>query len=86
MQSVPSNENRGRAIAVHRPWTADELEYLKSHYGKMPTRELAAVLGRTPASVKSKANYMSVAYAKPDEKVVRKFPPGVRDYLIGESL
>ena len=71
---------------MHRPWTADELEYLKSHYGKMPTREIAAVLGRTPASVKSKANYMSVAYAKPDEKVVRKFPPGVRDYLIGESL
>lgn len=76
----------GEAIAVHRPWTADELEYLKSHYGKMPTRELAAVLGRTPASVKSKANYIEIAYTKPAENVVRKFPPGIRDYLIGESL
>lgn len=72
---------------MQKHWTADELEYLKSHYGKMPTREIAAVLGRTPASVKSKANYMSVAYAKPPaENVVRKFPPGIRDYLIGESL
>lgn len=76
----------GEAIAVHRPWTADELEYLKSHYGKMPTREIAAVLGRTPASVKSKANYIGIAYTKPAENVVRKFPPGIRDYLIGESL
>jgi len=76
----------GEAIAVHRPWTADELEYLKSHYGKMPTREIAAVLGRTPASVKSKANYIEIAYTKPAENVVRKFPPGIRDYLIGESL
>lgn len=76
----------GEAIAVHRPWTADELEYLKSHYGKMPTRELAAVLGRTPASVKSKANYIGIAYTKPAENVVRKFPPGIRNYLIGESL
>ena len=76
----------GEAIAVHRPWTADELEYLKSHYGKMPTREIAAVLGRTPASVKSKANYIGIAYTKPAENVVRKFPPGIRNYLIGESL
>ena len=71
---------------MHRPWTADELEYIKIHYGKMPTREIAAVLGRTPASVKSKANYIGIAYTKPAENVVRKFPPGVRDYLIGESL
>jgi len=63
------------------------LEYLKSHYGKMPTREIAAVLGRTTVSIYSKAYYLRVAYAKPPaEKVVRKFPPGVRDYLIDESL
>lgn len=67
---------------MHRPWTADELEYLKSHYGKMPTREIAAVLGRTTVSIYSKAYYLR----PPVEKVVRKFPPGVRDYLIGESL
>ena len=78
---------RKEAIAVQKRWTAEELEYIRQHYGKMPTRELAAVLGRTPASVKSKANYKRIAFAKPPaEKVVRKFPPGVRDYLIGESL
>lgn len=72
---------------MQKPWTAEELKYLETHYGKVPTRELAAVLGRTPASVKSKANYKRIAFAKPPaEKVVRKFPPGVRDYLIGESL
>jgi len=72
---------------VQKIWTADEVEYIKIHYGKMPTREIAAVLGRTPASVKSKANYMSVAYAKPPaEKVVRKFPPGIRDYLCGTDF
>ena len=77
---------RKEAIAVQKRWTAEELEYIRQHYGKMPTREIAAVLGRTPASVKSKANYMSVAYAKPAEKVVRKFPPGVRDYLCGTDF
>lgn len=78
---------RKGAIAVQKRWTAEELEYIRQHYGKMPTREIAAVLGRTPASVKSKANYMSVAYAKPPaEKVVRKFPPGIRDYLCGTDF
>jgi hypothetical protein len=67
---------------VKKRWTSEELEYI----GKMPTRELAAVLGRTPASVKAKANYIEIAYTKPAENVVRKFPPGIRDYLIGESL
>lgn len=72
---------------MQKIWTAGEVEYIKSHYGEMPTREIAAVLGRTTASIKSKAYYLRVAYAKPSaEKVVRKFPPGVRDYLIGESL
>lgn len=78
--------NIGRVIAVQKRWTAEELEYIRQHYGKMPTRELAAVLGRTPASVKSKANYIGIAYTKPAENVVRKFPPGIRNYLIGESL
>jgi len=76
----------GEAIAVQKIWTADELEYLKSHYGKMPTREIAAVLGRTPASVKSKANYKRIAFANPVEKQGRMFPPGVRDYLCGTDF
>lgn len=77
---------RKGAIAVQKPWTAEELKYLETHYGKVPTREIAAVLGRTLASVKSKANYKRIAFANPVEKQGRKFPPGIRDYLIGESL
>lgn len=41
-------------------WTQDEIDYLKEYYGKMPTREIAVVLGRTQESVKHKAAALSL--------------------------
>lgn len=42
------------------PYTEDELDYIREHYGKTPTVELAADLGRTPESVRTIAKRLGV--------------------------
>lgn len=36
-----------------RAWTDREVRYLRTHYGRMPTRDIAAKLGRTLGAVKN---------------------------------
>ena len=45
---------------ARQPWTTTEQIYLEEHYATMTVREIAAVLGRNPHSVKNKAEYMGL--------------------------
>lgn len=68
-------------------WTPEALTFLQQNYGKMPNAELGAALGKTKASVSAAAWRMGLKF--PEEKKPikkRKFPQGLRDYLMGEML
>ena len=69
-------------------WTPEALTFLQQNYGKMPSTELAAALGKTKASVRGKASRLGLKFFPEREKPAskRKFPQGLRDYLMGEML
>ena len=48
------------------PWSEGEEDYVREHYGKTPTAEIARKLGRRPAMVWSKAYDMGLRL-KPDQ-------------------
>lgn len=50
-----------------REWTEAEKEFLRTHYGKVPTAEIARQLGRKPPMVWSKAYSMGLRL-KPDQR------------------
>jgi len=47
-----------------RRWSEEEVKILKKHYGKMPTRELARVLGRSMNAVNQKARTLNLAFPR----------------------
>jgi len=42
------------------PWTAAEVELVRKNYGKIPTREIADMLGRKVPMIHSKANELGL--------------------------
>lgn len=45
-----------------RRWTQTECELLRTHYGKMSSRELAELLGRTHEAVQQKAHKLGLQF------------------------
>lgn len=43
-----------------RPWTTKEVKYLQGYYGFVPCEEVAAVLSRSPDSVRKKASRLGI--------------------------
>lgn len=41
-------------------WTVPELEYLREHYGTSSTKEISAVLGRTPGAIINRAGILGL--------------------------
>lgn len=52
------------------PWTPEEEEFVRQHYGKMPTKDIAKALGRKVPMVYSKVNYMGLYIKGPQKKSV----------------
>ena len=50
-----------------RAWTAKEEEFVREHYGKRSTKEIAEALGRKPLMVHSKANHMGLYIRGPKQ-------------------
>jgi transposase len=60
---------RRAGIAVERPrYTAAETAYIAQHWGKIPSRSIAASLGRGVWSVRAKAFRMGVSGERPKKK------------------
>jgi hypothetical protein len=58
---------------VVRPWSFEDLEQLRTLARKLPTRELAFRLERSPAAVTSKARQLRVSLKmKKSRKTVRR--------------
>lgn len=51
---------------MKRPWTSKEKARLRRHYKKLPTRELAARLGRTPGQVHQTAARLGLTTPRPE--------------------
>ncbi|KEY59559.1 hypothetical protein [Serratia sp. DD3] len=47
-------------ITGRESWSASEKRFLKEHYGKMPTRKIAATLGRSVSAVRVTVNQLSL--------------------------
>lgn len=45
-----------------RRWTQTECELLRTHYGKMPTKQIAELLGKSRNSVSLKAHKLGIAF------------------------
>lgn len=72
---------------ANRPWTPTEETYLREHRATITAREMGAVLGRSRSSVTNKLHQMGLtAKLDPVPKPVKKFPQGVREYLLGGTL
>lgn len=47
-----------------RKWTDEHKAHLRNHYGKTPTAEIAAHLGRTIAAIRSQARTLGLQQSK----------------------
>lgn len=45
-----------------RRWTNEECELLRTHYGKMPTKQIAELVGKSSNSVSLKAHKLGIAF------------------------
>ncbi|MDZ4781657.1 MAG: hypothetical protein SGJ19_15505 [Planctomycetia bacterium] len=48
---------------VRKPWSPTELKRFKSLAGKVSTKELARMFGRTPGAIAQKAQYEGLSLA-----------------------
>mgnify|MGYP000229835438 CR=1 FL=1 len=62
---------RGRLI---KKWSKREIEVLKKYYGKIPTRDLARILGRSIDAVSHKAGALGLRFPEGsvDEELLKK--------------
>ena len=73
---------------MRRRWTAEEDRYVRQRYGKATAREIATVLGRSLSATRTRARRIGAASKQPDVKrlrVEKRFPEGLRDWLMGVS-
>jgi len=54
-----------RKSIVAPDWRNDEERYLRRHYGKMPTEEIARALGRSPTAIHSRSRLLGLKHRKP---------------------
>lgn len=52
-----------KARPVRKPWSPMELKKFKAMAGKVPTKEIARLFGRTPGAIAQKAQYEGVSLA-----------------------
>ncbi|NQS75260.1 MAG: hypothetical protein HQP61_02285 [Peptococcaceae bacterium] len=72
-----------------KPWTPAEDKYVRQRYGKVAVQEIATALGRTIPAVRNRAQAIGAAPRHPSyTRLVansasrRRFPAGVRDWLL----
>ena len=85
--TIPEPGRPVKAITIWQPWASLVAVGAKTMETRSWPTKYRGPIAIHAAQRPFNTDIMSVAYAKPPaEKVVRKFPPGIRDYLIGESL
>ena len=60
-KAIRVQANRRGLVPEQSVWTLRELRYLKQHYGSMPARDIAKVLGRSVDAVRTRADICQVA-------------------------
>lgn len=71
---------------MKREWTENEVQYLKTHYGKDPVKHIAAELKRSYRSVQTKASRMGINTTGNIETNRRKWTEREEKYLESKYL
>lgn len=58
-----------------RPWTIEDIEYLKVNYDKTPTKEISKFLHRTKRAIYQKASDLSLVTVQKERTVFRELKP-----------
>jgi len=77
---------------MRRPWTREEIEFLREYYGKIPAREIAEKLGRTPGAVRAKARVLGLSelrarpWTREEIETLKRLYGEVRQRELGKIL
>lgn len=60
LREIPESEWLEWFPKMNKPWTVSEERYVRTYYGVDDNYSLAYALGRTPWSIRAKANHMGL--------------------------
>lgn len=71
--SSGKDEEISKPPMADRPWSDSEREYVRAHYTKIPTPDIANTLGRTEGAIKCVASQLGVANYRATRQLNRGF-------------